>query len=391
MAKKYYGRFKNTTNEIYAFKTEEARNKWVDFQDELSQSLGENHKNTLFDRVAMSESEALGMIIRHKLIWVSPSVVFTDCLPIDGCTAVYTNKEFKSVNNNITTEVIQKNETKRKNRTDNDCDNFLDISSRKILASTTLQNAFTIGTKKIAYVPVSLLAVPKFQRDTQNHLTQIAKNWDDSKCDVLRVSYNADSALFDIMDGQHRAAAAKMRGIDFLVCEIFSGLSLSEEATMFVESNINSKKLSPFDTYKANLYISEGEDTELSKIVKRISKVCERYGVVVKHGQSCGMLKSVPHARIIMKKEGEKGLEFIFDVIQGSHWDRYKNGYSYMIMEALRKIYDNNIDNLEYVKNRLCNRMVNETPESIISLSNRKYPNLKRTARYDAVFADMLK
>ena len=266
----------------------------------------------------------------------------------------------------------------------------MDVKSRKMNASSIVKNAVTVGTKKFAWIPVDLLNIKPYQRGKENHLKNIFENWDDSKYAALWVSYDEENGWFNILDGQHRATAARMRGIDFLVCEICTDMNTSKEALRFVEANINSKKLSPFDTYKANLYIADEDDTELSKVDKRIAKICDQYGIEVKKSEACGVLRSVPHVRKIIKKEGEDCLRFVFDVIQGSHWDSFKNGYSYTVVEALRKIYVNYMDNLDFAKERLCNYLVKSSPRQIDTIGNSKYSNLGRTGRWDAVLAQIV-
>lgn len=199
---------------------------------------------------------------------------------------------------------------------------------RKKLASSIMRNAVHIGSKIIAWVPVELLNLQPYQRKRQRHVTQIAENWDDNKCNVLLVSYDEENGWFNVMDGQHRAAAARMRGVDYLVCEIFTGMTISKEAAMFVSGNIGSKKLSPYDTYNANQFVKGEEETELSMIDKRIGKVCDRYGIKVEKSSAAGTLKSVTAARRLIKRDGESGLEFVFTVIKDSHWDGFKEGYA---------------------------------------------------------------
>ena len=183
-----------------------------------------------------------------------------------------------------------------------------------------------------------------------------------------------------------------MRGIEYLVCEILNGMNDSSEARLFVDANVNSKKLSPFDTYKANLFIAEEDDTELSRIDKRIAKICAEYGISVRKSEAVGTLKSVPHTRKIIKSEneGEACLRFIFEVIQGSQWDKFKNGYSYIVVNALRKVYNDNKDNLSFVKTRMCNYLIKSSPREIEAIGNSKYANLGRTARWDAVLSQII-
>lgn len=261
------------------------------------------------------------------------------------------------------------------------------LTERRSVASAAVKNAFTIGTKRIAYIPVDLMHIQPYQRDRQRYILDIAEHWDDSKCNVLTVAYDKDKGWFNVIDGQHRAAAAKMRGIEYLVCEILDGLNMSSESALFVDSNISSKKLSPFDTFKANMYITGDDETEMSKIDKQIAKICDKYGVNVKKSQACNTIKSVPHVRKIMQREGERCLMFIIETIQKSQWDKYKNGYCYIVEEALRQVYNAHIDNLEETKCKLAKYLIAHSPDDIDAIGNKLYPGLKRMARWSAILS----
>lgn len=265
-----------------------------------------------------------------------------------------------------------------------------DAQSRGDWADSILQNAFSIGNKTIAYVPVALLNIQPYQRDKQKHITKIAENWDDNKCTILLVSYDADKKWFNVMDGQHRAVAAKMRGITYLVCEIFTGLTLSTEALKFVDSNINSKKLNAYDVFKANQYISEQDETELSLIDKHIAAICKRYGVLVEKSTKNKTLKSVTNARKIMKSDGENCLCWIFEVIERSHWDKHNNAYSHLNIEGLRKVYKANINNLEVAMQRMVNAMLYTNPQEIWITSGTKFKNLSRNQGYIEAIASLV-
>lgn len=262
---------------------------------------------------------------------------------------------------------------------------------RKKLAASIVRNAMHIGNKTIAWVPVELLNIQPYQRKRQRHVTQIAENWDDAKCNVCLVSYDVENGWFNLMDGQHRGAAARMRGVEYLVCEIFMDMTLSKEAAMFVAQNENTKRLSTFDTYKANQFIEGSEETELSAIDKRIAAVCKKFDVKVTKTNGAGTLKSVPVSRAIIKRDGEDGLIFVFSVIQDSHWDNYKDGYGSDLMQSLGKIYFLYKQDLQRVKKCLCDFFVKSTPDELAALSNNTYPNLTRRARLDAILEDIIK
>lgn len=261
---------------------------------------------------------------------------------------------------------------------------------RKKLASGVTKNAVSIGTKKLAWIPVELLNIQPYQRGRQKHVVQIAENWDDSKCNVLLVSYDEKEGCFNVMDGQHRAIAARMRGVEYLVCEIFTGLTISDEAKLFVDGNTTSKKLNPFDTYRANQFITGDDETELSKIDKQIGEVCKRYNIAVEKSNARNTLKSVTEARSIIKRSGTEGLEFVINVIMESFWNEFADGFNGDLMCALGKIYAYNPLNKNTIKDRLCGFFRSSNPTELIALGNNNYPNLGRRARLDAILADII-
>jgi len=263
-----------------------------------------------------------------------------------------------------------------------------DIARNK-LAKSVLQNAFTIGTKKLAWVPVELLEIKQYQRNRQKHVTAIAENWDDSKCNVLLVSYDEYNGSFNVMDGQHRAAAAKMRGIEYLVCEIFQGMTVSKEARLFVGQNEQTKKLTPFDTFNANQYITGDDETDLSKIDQEIKRICDAHDIKVMKSNACNCIKSVSEARTIIKRDGKAGLEYVINIIQASEWDSFADGYSGDLMSALGKVYNRTKGGTKE-KGRLIGFFRGSTPTELIALGNNNYPNLGRRARLNAIIEDII-
>lgn len=113
--------------------------------------------------------------------------------------------------------------------------------------------------------PVDELMIdPSYQRaiDTgpsQTLIRKIAMFWDWGLCQPLAVSRRPDGAL-TIVDGQHRASAAKKRGdIPHLPCVITSYASSGDEAAAFVALNQMRRPLSALDLFKAAV---AAEDTE---------------------------------------------------------------------------------------------------------------------------------
>lgn len=262
---------------------------------------------------------------------------------------------------------------------------------RNKLAASIMKNAYHIGDKTIAWIPVELLSIKPYQRNRQRHITQIAENWDDSKCNVLLVAYDELNGCFYVMDGQHRAIAARMRGVEYLVCEIFTGMTTSQEASLFVGQNENTKKLTPFDTYKANQFIVGEDETELSKIDKKIASVCKKYGVKVEKSNAKNTLKSVAVARAIVRRNGVGGLVFVMEVITNSCWNEFPDGYAGDLMASLGKLYGNPSINKNIAMDRLCEFFKTSNPSELAALANNTYPSLGRRGRLDAILAEIIK
>jgi hypothetical protein len=109
-----------------------------------------------------------------------------------------------------------------------------------------------------------LLIDPAYQRaiDTgpsQTLIRRIAMFWDWGLCQPLAVSRRPDGAL-TIVDGQHRAEAAKLRGdVPHLPCVITSYASAGDEAAAFVALNQQRRPLQALDLFKAAVAAEDKE------------------------------------------------------------------------------------------------------------------------------------
>lgn len=76
-----------------------------------------------------------------------------------------------------------------------------------------LMGGIPIGDKVFVIVPVEDLHIDgSYQRPVQKHVRTIAQEWDDMKCDPLKINFRADGRLY-VWDGQHRLIALKIMGV----------------------------------------------------------------------------------------------------------------------------------------------------------------------------------
>lgn len=249
-------------------------------------------------------------------------------------------------------------------------------------AMTFLNTSVEIGNKIFCCIPVKLLKIDHemYQRPLQKSFKYLLDNWDGNKCDPITVNYRNDGFYY-VINGQHRTIVAEMLGINQIVCDVFVGLTLKEEAELFVGQYDGTTKLNPIDSYRANIIRGEEVDT-------LIKEVCEKYGVSVTHDKAPKVLGSLTVVRNIIKpsvtnsggkssdaRENVKIVEWIFDIFQQSGWEDYKDTYNADMMQSLWYVWRNNQDILVSVKRKLVEYFKNSSPKGIKALGNIKYPD----------------
>lgn len=243
----------------------------------------------------------------------------------------------------------------------------------KDVAVTLFENSVKVGNKIFLSIPLGSLRVDHrmYQRPLQRHVRMIAKNWKDDKCDALLVNYRGDG-YFYIIDGQHRYEAALMRGAKNLVCVVLVGLTIKEEADLFVEQNDDTKKLTPYDTFKANL--CRGEERDIL-----INEICKDYGIRVEKSNQIRTLRSVTAARKIVRRNDDgtlngDSLRWVLQVLKDAGWDNFKGTYNSSIFYSLDVVRTKYNKTLKNAQNKLVDFMKTSTPKEMLALSNSEYP-----------------
>ena len=252
---------------------------------------------------------------------------------------------------------------------------------RKEEAMSFLNTAVEIGNKIFCYIPVRLLRIDHemYQRPLQKNFKYLLDNWDSDKCDPITVNYRSDGYWY-IINGQHRTEAAKAKGVNQIVCDVFVGLTLKEEADLFAGQYDGTTKLNPIDSYRANIIRGEEVDT-------LIKGICDKYGVMVSHEKAPKVLGSLTVIRRIIRsskstggkmksaKENVKIVDWIFDIFKQSGWEEYRDTYNADIMQCLWYIWNNNQKNHNTAKNRLIEFFSTCSPKELKALGNIKYPD----------------
>lgn len=260
---------------------------------------------------------------------------------------------------------------------------------KNMLAENTIRNARELWGKKLAEVPVELMRIDKrYQRAISAIISQLIKKWGNEKCLFLLVSYR--DGVFYIIDGQHRWEAAKAIGIDHLPCIIFTGLTWQEEARIFAEQNKNITKLTPFDTFKANVACGDISYPEI-KTDLELKSICDRHGITVQKSTRVKTLKSVTRGRDIINQVGAGGLEWIFTLIESIHWEVHKETYASKMLDLFKWIYMDYKSNTTAENHKLFDFMATTTPIELDALAKVHYPKQRTSIGLKSLCKDIMR
>lgn len=123
--------------------------------------------------------------------------------------------------------------------------------------------------------PGQLSVDPAYQRKldgatSQKLIREIAQNWDWSLCLPLVVARRAEGAGLFVVDGQHRHAAAQLRGdIQVLPCVILEGSAVEVEARLFVRLNKQRRPISKLDEFRAAIAAGDERACEIEDSLAR--------------------------------------------------------------------------------------------------------------------------
>lgn len=132
------------------------------------------------------------------------------------------------------------------------------------------------ATSEIKAVSLSSLNVDRaYQRDVSMSLVeQIRTQWDEVASELILVSKREDGTLW-IVNGQHRAAAAGLRGDAKIWARVVQGLGPEQEAALRLKTNVRLGDR-PLERFRAQLCAGDPESVSIQRIVEGVgSKVNE--------------------------------------------------------------------------------------------------------------------
>lgn len=244
------------------------------------------------------------------------------------------------------------------------------IESRRS-ALNILVGAFPVGGKVFAVVALDELHIDKsYQRSLQNHVKIIARDWNPTKCDPLKINFRADG-LFYVWDGQHRLEAARLRGIKYLLCDIVVGLTQSQEAELFGCQGVGIKKPDPYDIFKANVCAGEEIDTA-------IKDMCDDYDLLVnRNNKKAGNLSCLTLARDIFRRGDREYFEWVLELLHKARWNEFPQSHCHRVINSLYEIRKSSGEENEFIQRKLVAYLKETNPDNLLINATVKYPQFK--------------
>lgn len=240
-------------------------------------------------------------------------------------------------------------------------------------ALKTLMNGVQIGNKVFVMVPLEDLHIDEsYQRSIQGHAKVLAQEWDNKKCDPLKINFR-ENGLFYVWDGQHRLFAMRIKGIDFALCVVTVGLTREQEAELFGCQGDGIKKPDPYDIFKANVCAGEEIDSA-------IKKMCCDYGLhVSRNSKKAGNLSCLTLVRKIFEKgsEDRKCFEWVLKLLHNAKWNEFPQSYCHRIINSLYEVRKTVDGENEFVQRKLAVYLTGTNPDELLVNATIKYPQFK--------------
>lgn len=184
---------------------------------------------------------------------------------------------------------------------------------------------------EVTPLKIDSLTNDKYQRVINYpRVNRIVEEFDERRFDPITVSIR-DGARY-VLDGQHRLAALKRLGMAHVPSRILRGLTIQEEAEIFVKQGDLRRGLSSFEKHQAA--VIWGEETAIA-----IENLLTRLGLRVVKAQSAAYgVSSIASLNEIAKKDGVATLEKILSLLIDT-WAGSSDSLQKVMIQGIRELY----------------------------------------------------
>lgn len=197
---------------------------------------------------------------------------------------------------------------------------------------------------KYEQVPTERLFIDtRYQRPEVNRLvTVIAENFQPEVFGALLISWRKEKQLA-VMDGQQRMNAARLIGIETLPCLISRGLSVAQEARIFVHQNRDRLRVRPVHRFRGEVV------GELPRAIA-INRIAHTHGIELVDWSGMNAPPEVMAAIVALERVydsfGEEVLGRALDVIIAA-WPQTPGRFRGEIVRAVSHVISQDEPNIE--------------------------------------------
>lgn len=199
----------------------------------------------------------------------------------------------------------------------------------------------------VEQVPANELRVDRrVQRDDLNlkKIETITANFNEDALGVITVSRRVNDGDY-IIDGWHRTQAVKEKDVEFLLtCRVFEGLTLVQEAEMFLALN-TADKPSLLEKFKVRLTAEDPDSLTIDKITRDRGWLVDPVPAPG-HIQAIGALYRIHE--LSKKVEAEPHLLDATLLVVTRAWGNDRDGSQAVILEGLARLMAKHGDKIDY-------------------------------------------
>lgn len=157
----------------------------------------------------------------------------------------------------------------------------------------------------------------------------LASNWTDAKAGVFKVSLRRDGSMY-VIDGQHRRGALLHRdqGDSEVPALVYEGLTLRDEAEMFIADNNENRKPNALDVHRLLVVAGEEEATV-------IQRVLDDHGLSLSFGGNARSISAIGSLRWLYRVGGENLLDATLRVIENAWGSESRDSRDGALLKAV--------------------------------------------------------
>lgn len=212
-------------------------------------------------------------------------------------------------------------------------------------------------TGTLESVPIDSLKFDHvYQRDlSASHVQAMAENWDPRVAGAIVVNRRPNGEL-QVIDGQHRTAAAKTAGETNILALVFDDLNQRTEAGMRVKGNVR-KTDNPQEKFRAR--VAAGEKKAIA-----INKLARDFGTQINATPDAKTgINAIGAIEKLYEKDGGVTVARVFDIIQRAWGDVGGDHASATVVRGLAWLLEHNNEKLD--TNRLVDRLQAEGSQGL--------------------------